>query len=106
MSNDLWHATLNPSSPRYLSWRKIFPSDDIPIRSPIPVKAKLDGDPEEIYLLDWIEMGDYESEKLIAFVVEKFQTTRAIAVAQLDSDEFFPIRKADVLVSFSMRAFL
>jgi len=29
-ATELWRAVLNPSSPRYLEWRKVFDTDEVP----------------------------------------------------------------------------
>jgi hypothetical protein len=107
MNTEYWRASLNPSSPRYIEWRNIFSSDDIPLVSPFPMKAKLGPeDPQFIYLLNWHEIVGDESDRLIAFVVERFKVSPLEAASRIEQDGVFPIRQADVIVSFSPRAFL
>lgn len=107
MSDNYFQARLNPSSPRYLIWRKIFNQDEIPVRSPIPVKGKLDGqDAEYVYLLDWNEIEGAEASNLINFVMEKYGVTYVAASDALDSHGFFPIRREDCIVSATFPHFL
>jgi hypothetical protein len=107
LTYQFWRAHLNPSSPRYPQWRKIFDSDEVPLASPFPIRAKLGPeDFQPIYCLDWNQIVGTPSDKLIAFVVERFNVTPRQAAAQLEDDGVFPIRAADVLISFSPRAFL
>ena len=104
--SEYWNAKLNPASPRYVIWRTIFDQDEIEIMSPVPVKGKLDGGEEYVYLLDWQNMSLPASDALVNFLTEKFQTTSEIVLRQLDSDGVFPIRKDDVLVSAHFPSFL
>ena len=106
MISDIWSATLSPTSPRYADWREILGGDTLPLRSPIPLKAKLDGELELVYLIDWPKLDWQPSQRLIDFIVGKFNAPREVVERQLDSDEVFPIRKDDVVVSISLRAFL
>ena len=108
MRTELWNAKLNPSSPRYLDWRRIFDTDDIPLTSPFPFKTKLGDLPdlEMVYLLNWLEIDEPASDRLIDFVAVKFNVPHVEVEDQLNMDGVFPIRQADVLVSFSLRAFL
>lgn len=102
----LWHASLNPSSPRYLDWRKIFSSDEIPILSPFPVKATLGEEQEMVYALDWQAMDGDTSIRLIAFIANKFSVTTHEVERQIEDDGVFPIRQSDVIVSYSMKSFI
>jgi hypothetical protein len=116
--NRLWWATLNPGSPRYRIWREILDQDEVPIKHYAPAKATLGvpmteravGTPVmeenvEVYALDLQELGSAQIRRLAAFVSEKFSTP----VDQVEATiriEGFPIRAEDVIVAFSMRAFL
>jgi hypothetical protein len=103
----MWSAELNQISPRYLIWRDIFERDDrIPINSPLPLRAKLDGEADEVYLLDWQDLEEGVAERLVAFIAKKFNATAEEVVAQLDKDGFFPIRRADLHVSASLKGFI
>lgn len=107
MTEQWFQARLNPSSPRYLIWRKIFNQDEIPILSPTPVKGKLDGqDPEFIYLLDWNNIVGEESDRLINFVAEKYSITVLAAAEALEKHGFFPIRRDDCLISATLPHFI
>ena len=103
----MWSATLNPHSSRYQIWHGIFQRDtNIPLHSPLAVKAKLDGDPEEVYLLDWNNMDEESSYRLVRFVMEKFHVDEQIAEGNLNEQGMFPVRREDLIVTMSMRAFM
>lgn len=107
MSDQWFQAKLNPDSPRYLIWRKIFNQDEIPIRSPIPVKGRLDGqEAEYIYLIDWTQVRGEEARNLVQFVMEKYDVTKAVAVDSLQQHGFFPIRRDDCIISATLPHFL
>jgi len=107
LTPSMWEAMLSPSSPRYQIWHGIFGHDNhIPIHSPIAVKAKLDGEPEEVYLLDWQNMDEFASGNLVRFIMQKFGVDFDTAEENLDIQGFFPIRREDLIVSMSMRAFM
>lgn len=102
----LWSATLNPSSPRYLDWRKVFTSDSVPVLSPFPVKAILGNEEGLVYALDWDAMDGDTSERLIDFIAKKFNTTKKEVERQINDDGVFPIRESDVIVSYSLKSFI
>jgi hypothetical protein len=102
----LWSATLVPSSPRYADWKAILGSDSVPLLAPQCSKAQLGDEETEVFLLDWQNLDGEQSDRLVNFISEKFGTAQAEVWEQLDHDNYFPIRAADVSVSYSMRAFL
>jgi len=107
MTDEWFQGKLNPSSPRYLIWRRIFNQDEIPLMSPIPVKGKLDGqDAEYIYLIDWNRVEGDEAANLIKFVMEKYGTTELAAAEALNQHGFFPIRREDCLISATLPHYL
>lgn len=103
---ELWRASLNPSSPRYVEWRKIFDTDEIPITSPFPIKAKLGEEEDMIHAIDWRMLDGLTSERLIEYIANKFAVTPAEVEKQIDEDAHFPIRASDVIISMSPRAFI
>ncbi len=103
---ELWRASLNPSSPRYLEWRKIFDSDHIPVVSPFPIKATLGEETDMIYAVAWNELDGPTSDRLIDYMAKKFNTTALAVAEQIEADMHFPIRASDVIVSMSPRAFI
>lgn len=108
--NRLWWATLNPKSPRYETWRTILGSEYIPLKSPAPAKADL-GQPDvkeknvEVYQLDAQELTGEQRDRLIAFCCEKFKVPDREVIETVARDGF-PVRTEDVVVAFSMRAFV
>lgn len=103
---ELWRASLNPSSPRYIEWRKIFASDDIPIVSPFPIKAKLGEETDMIYAICWDELDGPTADRLVDYMAEKFNASPITVAEQIESDSHFPIRASDVIIAFSPRAFM
>lgn len=118
MTNRLWWATLNSSSPRYKTWRDILDGDEVPLKHPaaqratlgVPAIERTAGSPGmeenvEVYAIDIHAMSDLQIKRLIAFVSAKFHAP-AKDVELTIGREGFPIRAEDVTVAYSMRAFL
>jgi hypothetical protein len=106
MSRKLWSATLCSSSPRYQDWKRILGSDEAPIINPKPFATNLG--PEmlvEVYSLDVARLSFDQHARLVDFIVERFGVKGREVVRGLESDGF-PIRAADVSVSYDLRAFL
>ena len=106
MSRKLWSASLVGSSPHYAEWRKILDSDEVPIVSPRVEFAQLG--PEEsvgIYRLDVVRLSRDQHARLVDFICDRFGVKGREAVQGLESDGF-PIRAADVSISYDVRAFL
>jgi len=102
----LWEALLNQASPRYLDWRVILDGDDVPLKSPIPRQAQLEGDGnDEVYILDLDRLTGEQFERLVFLVARKFNAPHA-QVWQAIKAEGFPIRSSDVIVAFDLRAFI
>lgn len=102
----LWDAHLFPQSPRYAEWERILGTNEVPLRSSMPFRATLGEDSDSVYLLDTEKLSPEQRSRLIQHVAKKFGAEQAEVAAQLDQDRHFPIREADVVVAFSMRAFL
>jgi uncharacterized protein YggU (UPF0235/DUF167 family) len=106
----LWSASLNPQSPRYQDWLSIFGDANVslPIVSPQASQALLGPEQQKdlVYLLDWDNIEEPAASNLIEFLAKKFAVAESEVEAQLGRDRLFPIRTSDVLVSFSLRAFL
>jgi hypothetical protein len=103
---EMWSATLNPASPRYADWKAILDSDHVTLLSPMPGKTKLGDEECEVYLLDWQDLDEEASLRLLNFVAKKFNASVDEISADLDRDGHFPIRASDVIVSMSLRMFL
>jgi hypothetical protein len=103
---DFWRASLNPSSPRYLEWRKIFDSDDIEITSPFPINATLGNERDKIHAIDINALDQDTYDRLIAYMAAKFKTPKELMDQAVQKDSHFPIRASDVVISFSPRAFI
>lgn len=104
--NRLWHATLNPSSPRYRDWRKIFESDEIPLINSVAHKARLGDEEDTVYLLNWFEIIGDESTRMLQFFADKFKCTEDEVEKQFDHDGHIPIRTSDVTIIYKLAAFL
>lgn len=106
MNHQMWKATLNPSSPRYLEWRKIFESDDVPLISPLTFSAKLGTQSDFVHLLDWHNIVGDESDRLLKYFSDKFHVPEDDLLREFDSTGHIPIRQSDVIISYSLRAFI
>jgi len=103
---ELWWASLNQSSPRYRDWFSILGTDKVPLLSPHTGKTKLGEEEANVYLLDWQHLDQEQSDRLLAFLANKFAVDASVIESDLDETGHFPIREADVTVFYSMRAFL
>jgi hypothetical protein len=103
---NLWHATLNPASPRYKDWLDILGQDRVELLHPRSFEANLGEETCEVYLLDWLNLDGEASERLLAFIANKFGAEKEVIEKNLNDDGYFPIRAADVIVSFDLRAFM
>jgi len=101
----LWNASLSRTSPRYAHWHKILGSDDVPIQSLKPFPTKLGDEETQAYSLALDRLTRDQHARLVDFIVDRFGMKGREAVQVLESDGF-PIREADVIVSFDLRAFL
>lgn len=105
MTTELWNATLNPNGPNYERLKDIFPSR-IPLKSCTPVKATLGEEKDvPVYLLDFRAMPIGHRARLFGMVAAKFGVP-VYEVEKTAATEGFPIREADVTVSYDMRAFV
>jgi hypothetical protein len=105
-ATELWQAILNPSSPRYLEWRKVFDTDEVPLLSPFPIKANLNNELTMIHAIDWNLLDGETSNRLVAYIAQKFGVTEEAVQKQIGDDAHFPIRAADVLVTMSPKSFI
>ena len=104
--HQLWKATLNPSSPRYLEWRKIFESDDIPLINPLVFEAILGNERDKSHLLDWHNIIGDESDRLLDYFAKKYKVRTEELEKEFDNTGHIPIRASDVIISYSVRAFI
>jgi len=106
VSRKLWSATLRPSSPRYEQWRKILGSIEVPITNPKPFATQLGPEGlQEVFSLDLSRFDRVQVQRLLDVMVDLFGLRPNEAKRILETDGF-PIRSADVLVSYDVRAFL
>jgi hypothetical protein len=102
----LYHVILNSSSPRFDAWQKIFDGEEIPLQS--CWSGPTDLGPEKgvrVYVLDIPRLTAGQRDRLVQWTAEKFGVAPVLIEEQLDSIGF-PIRECDVIVAFSLRAFI
>ena len=105
MSVELWHAILNPSGPNYERLKDIFP-DRVPLTSAQPIKAQLGPEKDvPVYMLDLGALPLNRRAALLSLIANKFGVTISEVQAEMKA-KGFPIREADVIVSYGMRAFV
>lgn len=106
MARELWWASLNQQSPRYRDWYGILEDDRVPLLSPWSASARLGEETCDVYALDWQNLDEGQSERLLDFLAKKFVANKEEIVKDFDRDGFMPIRATDVTVFYDMRAFL
>lgn len=100
-------AHISASSARYEEWKGIFGDDTIPIKSPMPVRATIDGMGEkEVYLLDLQRLKVVQFDRLVAHIARKSSVPEDDVRASIVDDGVFPILADDVGVSFDARLVL
>ena len=105
MSVELWHAILNPSGPNYERLKDIFPSR-VPLKSSQTVKAQLGPEKDvSVYMLDFRAMPIGQRARLFGMVAAGSGVPVSV-VENVAAKDGFPIREADVIVSFDLRAFV
>lgn len=114
----LWHAILNPSSPRHDDWLRILGTHEVPLKSARTHHADLGEERNvELYKLDIAGLSTDQRERLVHWIRSKFPTATALddvegsrAFTQQINDQLdtvgFPIRFEDVIVSFDYRGFM
>ena len=107
MSGRLWKAYLNFQSPRLATWVRILGDRyaQVPLCDPKIVRAKLGETEAEVYQLDVEKLSPAQRGKLIAWISETFGDPIDEVQAELERNGF-PIRAEDVVVEFSLRAFI
>jgi|SRR5579864_2970861 len=102
---ELWHAILNPSGPNYERLKDIFP-DRVPLKSSQSVKATLGEEKDvPVYMLDLAALPLNRRSALLGLIAKKCGVTVS-EVEQVLARDGFPIREADVIVSYDVRAFV
>jgi hypothetical protein len=103
-SVELYSSILNPRGPNYERLKGIFGDNRVPLKSPHAVKAQL-GDEQDVpvYLLDLGALPLNQRARLFAIIAQKCGVTIS-KVEEVMAQDGFPIREADVIVSFDMRA--
>ncbi len=106
MTVELWHAILNPSGPNYERLKEIFGEGRVPLQSSQSIKAQLGEEKDvPVYMLDLKALPLGARSRLIVMVAKKCDASIA-EVEHVMNTQGFPIREADVIVSFDMRAFV
>ena len=104
VSSELWHAILNPSGPNYERLKPIFGDNRVPLKSPRSVNAQLGPEKDvPVYMLDLSALPLNQRSRLLSMIAQKSGVSISV-VEQVMQTEGFPIREADVIVSFDMRA--
>lgn len=105
MSVELWRAMLNPSGPNYQRLKDIFPSN-VPLQSPTVSKAQLGEEKDvSVYLLNFAGMTLTQRARLFAIIAAGTGVPVSV-IEHVAEKDGFPIREADVILSFDMRAFV
>jgi hypothetical protein len=106
MSAELYSAILNPAGPNYGEWREILGTEKVPLKSAASVNAELGPERNvEVYFLNLPALTLPQRAALLARLAKKFNAPIYEVEKEIDS-KGFPIRAADLIVSFSTRAFV
>jgi hypothetical protein len=104
--SELFSAILNPSGPNFEEWNQVLGSHRVPLESPELKRATLGEEVDvEVYMVNLKCLTLRQRAKLMYVIATKAQ----VPVYQVEAEIFrmgLPIRAADVIVSFNMRAFV
>jgi hypothetical protein len=108
MEQNWWEARLRPEGPNYAEWAAILEeqADNIPLISPLPMKATLGEDLVEIYLIDWNNLEGGPADNLTKIVMKQLHLTEVQAMQYLEIRGSFPIRVVDVDVSSKIQSWV
>lgn len=85
MSND-FTATIRPDSERAQTWREVFGSTTVPIRSPSPVRANVANITDGLfYQIDLRQITPEQRARMVAHITRAFAIPAAEVDAALDS---------------------
>lgn len=104
--NRLWWAHLFRGSPRYCEWHLVLASDDVPLVSCCEQRATLDKPDVPVYLVDVKQLSEDQRRRLARVVAVKFGAREDEVRGEFEANGHFPIRSEDVIVAFSLRAFI
>ncbi len=100
-------AHISTKSPRYEDWKAVFDDDSVPIKSPVPVMATIDGIGEQsVYLLDLSRLKVAQFDRLVAHIAKKSGLPEDDVRANIVDDGMLPILADDLSVSFDARLVL
>jgi hypothetical protein len=104
---DLYSAILRPSSPNFEEWNQVLGSHRVPLESPRSQMRRLSGEEKEVevYRINLQAMTLRQRANLLEHLARKLKLTIDDVEALLRKDGM-PIRAADVIVSYNMRAFV
>lgn len=98
MSTD-FVAAICPKSERYQEWLEVMGCDQMPLKSPIPIRADLPGrDNASVYLIDLPSLTQEQRERLLKFLARKFHLEDWEARSEID-EVGVPVLDEDVMVT-------
>lgn len=103
---ELWTSTLNPQGPNHDFWIRILGTSSVPIMSPrwslVNIRAENN---VQVYLLNLRGLTLSQRSRLVVTLAKD----HGLSISEVESEIAkvgMPIRAADVIVSFSTRAFV
>ena len=106
MSVELWKAILDPGGPHYQEWHQIFGESRVPLESCKSQMASLGEEKDvEVYKLNLSAMTLEQRSRLLGHIAKRFNVPIYEVEAEI-AKVGFPIRAADLIVSYDMRAFV
>lgn len=99
-------AILREESPRAATWRQVFGTNAIPIKSPLPVMANSPVGPRSFYQVDVEKLDEAVVERVIDHLAAEFGESREAVAEGIRGDHGLPILADDVSVSCDIRLLL
>jgi hypothetical protein len=102
----LWTSTLNPQGPNYEDWLKILGTGAVPLISPRWRLAEVAGEKNvPIFLLNIRGLTLSQRARMVNSLAQRYN----LSISEVETEiakTGIPIRTADVIVSYSTRAFV
>jgi hypothetical protein len=104
MSEPAFTAFLLKQSPRFREWLDALRTTIVPIKSPVPETATLEGvGVRKVYELDVPKLSADQVDRIVSHLARKFKADPATVRSHVAGEIGLPILAEDVVVAFSSR---
>lgn len=80
--------------------------EGVPVQTYIPVWAKLRGEPNLVFYVDWESLSEEQQRLCLEYISQKFGAPQEIIRKDIEAHGHFPIRHQWVIESYDLRMFV